>query len=160
MRGPARVIGFPARPRQSVMVCLSFDSRGRVQTLLRKAQRTALELGADWYAVHVDCDLRDKAAVPGRDFHALLDAIVMAADMGAEVIWLKSPDITQALLNFARDARVKRIMLGRGRYPRRGRLRGGSVTAEIIKGGREFEIEVIGLGRGGEGASRGADSTL
>ncbi len=154
MSGPAKVIGFPAHPRETVMVCVSADSRGRVQTLLRKAQSTALELGADWYAVHVDCDLRDKAAAPGYDFHSLLDAVVMAADMGAEVIWLKSPNVTQALLGFARDARVKRIMVGRGRHPRRGRLRGGSVTGEIIRGGREFEIQVVGFGREGEGASR------
>ena len=147
MNRPAKVISFPARAREGVMVCLSSNAAGSAQILLRKAYRTAAELDADWYAVHVDCELADKTAPVDRDFRATLDSVVLAADMGAEAVWLKAPDITEALLNFARDARVKRIIVGRARHGLGARLRKRSVTGELIERGREFEIEVVGLGR-------------
>ncbi len=146
MSRSARVISFPGRSRQGVMVCLSSNAPGTAQTLLRKARRAAAELGADWYAVHVDCEPADKIAAPDRDFHALLDSIVLAADMGAEAIWLKAPDITEALLCFARDARVRRIIVGRARHGSGARLAARSVTGELVARGREFEIEVVGVG--------------
>jgi len=145
MSGSAKVIGFPARVRAGVMVCLSSNPSG-ARILLRKAYRTASELDADWYAVHVDCATQDKTAAVERDFHALLDGIVLAADMGAEAVWLKAPDITEALLNFARDARVTRIIVGRARRGLGARLRSRSVVGELLERGREFEIEVVGLG--------------
>ena len=150
MSGSAKVISLPGRTRPGVMVCLSSDPSGNARILLRKAWRTAAELDADWYAVHVDCALEDKSAAPGRDFRALLDSVVLAANMGAEAVWLKAPDITEALLNFARDARVTRIIVGRARHRLGARLRRRSVTGELVARGREFEIEVVGLGRNGE----------
>jgi two-component system sensor histidine kinase KdpD len=150
MNGPAKVIGFPAPPRAGVMVCLSSSPSGSARILLRKAWRTAAELDANWYAVHVDCEVRDKTGPVDHDFHALLDGIVLAADMGAEAVWLKAPDIAEALFDFARDARIKRIIVGRARHGLGGRLRKRSVTADLIDRGREFEIEVVGLGRSGQ----------
>jgi two-component system, OmpR family, sensor histidine kinase KdpD len=149
MNGSAKVISFPTRARTGVMVCLSSNAAGGAQILLRKAYRTAAELDADWYAVHVDCEVADKTAPVDRDFRAMLDSVVLAADMGAEAVWLKAPDITEALLNFARDARVRRIIVGRARHGLGARLRKRSVTGELIERGREFEIEVVGLGRRG-----------
>ena len=84
MSGSAKVISLPGRARAGVMVCLSSDPAGNARILLRKACQTAAELDADWYAVHVDCTLEDKSAPPDRDFRALLDSVVLAADMGAE----------------------------------------------------------------------------
>ncbi|HEY2105084.1 MAG TPA: hypothetical protein VGH29_04835, partial [Candidatus Binataceae bacterium] len=57
---------------------------------------------------------------------------------------------TEALLNFARDARVTRIIVGRARDGLGARLRKRSVTGELITRGREFEIEVVGVGRDGQ----------
>jgi two-component system, OmpR family, sensor histidine kinase KdpD len=150
MSSRAKVISLPARARTGLMVCISSSAAGSSQILLRKACRTAAELDANWYAVHVDCEVTNKTRPGDRDFRAMLDSVVLAADMGAEAVWLKAPDITEALLNFARDARVRRIIVGRARHGLGGRLRKRSVTGELIERGREFEIEVVGLGRRGE----------
>src|SRR5262249_30233548 len=115
-----------------------------------KARTRAAELDADWYAVHVDCEMGDKTAPVDRSFRAVLDALVLATGMGAEAVWLKAPDITAALLDFARDARVKRIIVGRARHGVGARLRRRSVPARLIEHGRQFEIEIVGLGRNGE----------
>jgi two-component system sensor histidine kinase KdpD len=138
--------------REGVMVCLSSNASGNA-IMLRKAARAAAELDADWYAVHVDTLVADKSAAPDRDFRALLDSVVLAADLGAEVVWLKAPDITETLLAFARDARVTRIIVGRARRGLGARLRKRSVTRELIDHGRQFEIEVVGLVRDSTGTS-------
>jgi len=153
MSNAAKILNFPGRMREGVMVCLSSNVSGRA-ILLRKAAKAAAEMNADWYAVHVDTSVADKSAAPDSDFRALLDSVVLAADLGAEAVWLKAPDITEALLAFARDARVTRIIVGRARRGLGARLRRRSVTGELIARGREFEIEVVGLGRDGAGARR------
>jgi two-component system, OmpR family, sensor histidine kinase KdpD len=149
MSNATKVVAFPVRAREGVMVCLSANLAGS-QILLRKAARAAAELEADWYAVHVDTSLDDKTTAPNREFRALLDSVVLAADMGGEAVWLKAPDITEALLAFARDARITRIIVGRARHGLGARLRRRSVTAELVTRGREFEIEVVGLERSAE----------
>lgn len=146
MSNAAKILPFPARAREGVMVCLSSSASGNA-IMLRKAARAAAELDADWYAVHVDTSVADKSAVPGDDFRAVLDSVVLAADLGAEAVWLKAPDITAALLAFARDARVTRIIVGRARRGLGARLRRRSVTGGLIDRGREFEIEVVGVSR-------------
>ena len=45
----------------------------------------------------------------------MLDSINLAADLGAEVVWLKSTEVVQAILDFANDKRITRIMVGRTR---------------------------------------------
>jgi K+-sensing histidine kinase KdpD len=61
----------------------------------------------------------------------------------------QGPGYAGALLAFARDARVKRIIVGRARRGLTARLRNRSVTGDLIAQGREFEIEVVGYGCGG-----------
>ncbi|MGO9061353.1 MAG: hypothetical protein ACLQU2_28835 [Candidatus Binataceae bacterium] len=146
MSNAGKVVRFPARVREGVMVCLSSNASG-AEILLRKASKAATELDADWYAVHVDTWVGDKTAAPDGAFRALLDSVVLAADLGAEAVWLKAPDITEALLAFARDARVRRIIVGRSRHGLGARLRHRSVTADLIAQGREFEIEVVGFAK-------------
>jgi K+-sensing histidine kinase KdpD len=91
MKQRARVLRMPGPARCGVMVCLSPNASG-AEILIRKAARAADDLGADWYAVHVDTRIEDKNQAPGTEFRALLDAVVLAADMGVEAVWLKAPD--------------------------------------------------------------------
>ena len=74
------------------MVGLSSNAHDRGM-LLRKACRIAGQLGADWYAVHVETPSEAVSRVSTRDFVKLLDNINLAGDLGAETVWLKSDDI-------------------------------------------------------------------
>src|SRR6185437_8366362 len=99
---------------ERIMVCLS-SRLGSSMPLLRKASRAAGEANAGWYAVHVETPEKTTQKISTRDFRALLDSINLAADMGAEVVWLKGPDIIKSLLDFAHEKRITRIMIGRPR---------------------------------------------
>lgn len=127
---------------ERVMVCLSSNSQGS-EDLLRKAARTAAQLNADWYAVHVETPPESVQKISTADFRALLDNINLAADMGAEVVWLKSPEVVKALLDFARERKITRMVMGRTRPTLWNRLLRRSVTARLLAAGRDFDIEVV-----------------
>jgi transposase len=57
-----------------LMVCLSSNREGG-EELLRRAGRTAAQLNADWYAVHVETPAESFQTISGADFGNLLDNI-------------------------------------------------------------------------------------
>ena len=59
-----------------------------------------------------------------RSFVALLDNINLAGELGAETVWLKSADPVKAMLDFAREHGVEKIIIGRTHQPFWRRLAG------------------------------------
>jgi two-component system sensor histidine kinase KdpD len=127
---------------ERVMVCLSSNPEGS-EDLLRKAARTAARLSAEWYAVHIETPAESAQKISTADFRALLDNVNLAADLGAEVAWLKSNDVIGALLDFAREKRITRIVLGRTHGGWWNRFRHGSTTARLLDAARDFDVEIV-----------------
>jgi two-component system sensor histidine kinase KdpD len=127
---------------EQLMVCLSSNREGG-QELLRKAGRIAAQLNADWYAVHVETPAESIQKTSGADFGNLLDNIKLAADMGAEIAWLKSPDVIKALIEFARDKAITLIVVGQAQPRFWNRILRRSLTSRLLAEGRDFNIEVV-----------------
>jgi two-component system, OmpR family, sensor histidine kinase KdpD len=128
---------------ERIMVCLS-SRPGSSRQLLRKACRAAGELNADWYAVHVETPAESARKISTADFRALLDSINLAADLGAEVVWLKAPDVVKAILEFAHDKRITLIMVGRTRPGLLNHLFDRSTMRRLIDKARDFDVHVVG----------------
>ena len=128
---------------ERVMVGLSSNAHDRGM-LLRKACRIAGQLGADWYAVHVETPAEGVSRISTHDFVKLLDNINLAGDLGAETVWLKSDDIVSALLGFAREHGITKIVLGRTHQPLWRRLLKGDVTKRLLNAADDFDVEVVG----------------
>jgi len=143
MSSGAKVISFPGRAREGLMVCLSANPSGRTQILLRKAYRTASELDADWYAVHVETPSESVQKSSTGNFRALLDNINLAADMGAEVVWLKAQDVVKAVIAFAQERKITRMVVGRTHPTLWNRLLRRSLTTRLLGEARDFDIEVV-----------------
>jgi two-component system sensor histidine kinase KdpD len=126
---------------ERVMVCLSSNAEGSNERL-RKAARIAGQLNADWYAVHVETPAESVQKISTTDFRALLDNINLAADLGAETVWLKSEDVVKALLDFARDKKITRIVIGRTRPRRWNRLFHRSFTHRLLTAATDFDVVV------------------
>lgn len=126
-----------------LMVCLSSNPEGSPE-LLRKAARGADRLNADWYAVHVETPRESVQRISTADFRALLDNINLAADLGAETVWLKSDNVVQALVDFARENRITRIIIGRPRTGLWNRLFHNAVGDQLISAAKDFDIELVG----------------
>jgi two-component system, OmpR family, sensor histidine kinase KdpD len=139
-------------PTERVMVGLSSNAYDRGM-LLRKACRIAGQLGADWYAVHVETPAEAVNRISTRDFVKLLDNINLAGDLGAETVWLKSEDVVAAMLKFAREHRITKIVLGRMHQPLWRRVVKGDVTKRLLNAAEDFDVEIVG----GEGAEEPDD---
>jgi two-component system sensor histidine kinase KdpD len=135
--------GRRPQPTERVMVGLSSNARDSGK-LLRKACRIAGQLGADWYAVHVETPSEAVSRINTRDFVKLLDNINLAGDLGAETVWLKSEDVVASLLDFAREHGVTKIVLGRTHRPLWRRWLRGDVTKRLLGAATDFDVEVVG----------------
>ena len=134
---------------ERLMVCLSSNPDGSDQ-LLRKAARSADRLNADWYAVHVETPDESVQKISTADFRALLDNINLAADLGAETVWLKANDVVAALIEFAREHRVARMVIGRTRPSWWNRLLRRSISRQLISAASDFDVELVGQGDAGQ----------
>jgi two-component system sensor histidine kinase KdpD len=130
---------------ERLMVCLSSNPDGSDE-LLRKAARSADRFNADWYAVHVETPEESVQKISTADFRALLDNINLAADLGAETVWLKANDVVKALIEFAREHRVTRLIIGRTHPTLWNRLLGRSITRQLISAATDFDIELASHG--------------
>src|SRR6202521_2286484 len=116
---------------ERVMVCLSSNPEGS-EELLRKGARAAAQMNAEWYAVHVETPNESVQKISTANFRSLLNNINLAADLGAEVVWLKSPDVIKALLDFAQEKQITRIIVGRTRSSLWNRLFHRSIGNRIL----------------------------
>jgi two-component system, OmpR family, sensor histidine kinase KdpD len=127
---------------ERLMVCLSSNPQGG-EELLRKTARTAAQANADWYTVHVETPGESVQKISAADFRTLLDNINLAADMGADVAWLKSPDVIKALIEFAQDKKITRIVVGQTHPGLWNRIFRRSLTSRLVSEPRDFDIEVV-----------------
>jgi two-component system sensor histidine kinase KdpD len=77
------------------------------------------------------------------DFVALLDNINVASDLGAETVWLKSDDVVKALIDFAHDKGVTKVIVGRTHQPLWRRWLKGDVVARLVADARDLDVEIL-----------------
>jgi len=127
---------------ERLMVCVSSNPDG-TEEILRRATRIAGRLNADLYAVHVETPGESVSKISTANFRALLDNINLAADLGAEVVWLKSTDVLKCLLDFAHEKKITQIIVGRTHYNLWNRLVRHSLTNELINRATNFDVVVV-----------------
>ncbi len=125
-----------------IMVGVSSNAADTGQ-LLRRASRIAGQLNAEWFAVHVETPSESIRNICTSDFVKLLDNINLANGLGAETVWLKSDNVVKALIDFARDKGVSKIIVGRTHQPRWRRLLKGDVPARLLADARDVDVEVV-----------------
>jgi two-component system, OmpR family, sensor histidine kinase KdpD len=128
---------------ERVMVGLSSNPEDG-KRLLQKAARIAGQLNADWYAVHVETPGESVRKIDTRNFVALLDNINLASELGAETVWLKSVNPVKAMLDFAHEHGVEKIIIGRTHQPFWRRWLRKDVTERFLAEAKDVDIEIVG----------------
>ncbi len=125
--------------RERVLVCIGPSPAS--ERLVRAARRIASGFHAPWSAVHVDLTGAPPLAPEDRD---RVDAhLALAESLGGELVHLQGSDVGRAVLAFAREHRVTRIVAGKPTHSRwRNGLRGGLLDA-LIRGSGDIELHVI-----------------
>jgi len=94
--------------RDSQLVCIGPGTEG--ERLVRRAARQAAQLDAPWHAVYVETPALQRLGAERRK--AILAALKLASDMGAETAVLADADPVQAVARYAREHNLARLLVG------------------------------------------------
>ncbi|AOJ38625.1 sensor protein KdpD [Burkholderia lata] len=94
--------------RERLLVCVGPGAEA--PTLVRAAARLAASLKADWIAVYVETPRLQR--LPAARRQRTLDALKLAAELGAETATLAGADAVAALIGYAKVRNVSKIVAG------------------------------------------------
>ncbi|MBN3115571.1 two-component system sensor histidine kinase KdbD [Pectobacterium brasiliense] len=95
--------------RDAILLCIGHGTGN--EKLVRTAARLAARLGSAWHAVYVETPRLHRLPEPQR--RAILRALKLAQDLGAETVTLSEPDEELAVLRYAREHNLGKIVIGR-----------------------------------------------
>ncbi len=131
--------------RERILVCVG-PSPGS-ERLIRATKRMAEGVRAPWVAVTVE--VIGAPPMSAKDAGRLEAHLRLTEQLGGDVIRLRGPRVAEALLEYARDHNVTRIVAGKPTHSRwRDRLR-GSLLDDLIRGSGPIEVLVIAPVEGG-----------
>lgn len=95
--------------RDAILLCIG-DNRGS-EKLVRTAARLAARLDSVWHAVYVETPRLHRLSEARR--RGILRTLQMAQDLGAETATLSDPHEADAVLRYAREHNLGKIIIGR-----------------------------------------------
>jgi two-component system sensor histidine kinase KdpD len=124
---------------ERILVCVRPNPES--DRLVRAARRLAAQLRAEWIVAYVESPAQPPLSAAERQ--AIAGTMKLADELGAQTAALSGESVSDALLTFARERNVSRIVVGKPVHARwRDRLR-GSLLDEIVRGSAGIEVHVL-----------------
>lgn len=95
--------------RDAILLCIGHSTGN--EKLVRTAARLAAKLGSVWHAVYVETPQLHR--LPEHQRRAILSALRLAQELGAETATLADPAEDKAVLRYAREHNLGKIVIGR-----------------------------------------------
>ena len=95
--------------RDAVLVGIGADDQA--DKLVRTGARMASQLDVPWHVVHVETPAEQRQSDAERD--RVMQALQLAQEMGATTATVSAPNTVRALVRYARDYNLSRVVLGR-----------------------------------------------
>lgn len=95
--------------RDAILLCIGHNSGN--EKLVRTAARLAAKLGSVWHAIYVETPQLHR--LPEHQRRAILGALRLAQELGAETATLADPAEDKAVLRYAREHNLGKIVIGR-----------------------------------------------
>ncbi len=124
---------------ERILVCVRPNPQSG--QLVQAARRLAARLRAEWIVAYAESP--SQPVLSDIERHALAEAFKLAEQLGAVTAVLSGESVGQALLTYAREHNVSKIVAGKpARTGWRDRLLGSPVD-EIVRGSGEIDVYVI-----------------
>jgi two-component system sensor histidine kinase KdpD len=136
----ANAIAGPWPTQERILVCINESPAAR--EAIRVAKRSADRARAEWIALNVAQARME--ALPEADKDRLAGSLRLAERLGAELATLEAEhDVAEAILAYASDRNVRRIVIGRPRpRPFWARLTSEDVATDVLRRSGPFEVTV------------------
>ncbi len=128
---------------ERIMVCVSPGPDSA--RLVRAAKRMADQLGAPWVAAWVETPAQLRLPAEVRD--RVTRTLRLAEQLGAETFTLPGQKMSEAILAFAHDRNVTKIVVGKPRRRLWTRILLGSIVDTLVQGSGDIDIYVISAER-------------
>jgi two-component system, OmpR family, sensor histidine kinase KdpD len=109
--------------------------------LVRAAKRMADQLGAEWIAAYVETPAQLRLPPEARD--GVIQTMRLAEQLGAQTITVSGQTMSEALLAYAHDRNVSKIVVGKPTRTRWQRILFGSIVDTLVQGSRDIDVYVI-----------------
>src|SRR5882672_3166453 len=128
---------------ERLLVCISPGPESA--RLVRSGKRMADRLGAPWVAAYVETPAQLRLPPEVRD--RVTQTLRLAEQLGAETVRLPGQKMSEALLAFAHDRNVTKIVVGKPRRRLWTRILIGSIVDALVLGSGDIDIYVISAER-------------
>src|SRR5574344_1824475 len=126
--------------QDALLLCLGpQDGSDKV---VRTAARLAARLGSPWHAVYVETPRLHR--LPEAQRRGILQTLKLAGELGAETATLAAPDEVQAVLAYAREHNLGKIVIGRRQRESFWR-RGGRFAERLGRQGADLDLIVVAV---------------
>jgi two-component system sensor histidine kinase KdpD len=126
--------------QDALLLCLGpQDGSDKV---VRTAARLAARLGSPWHAVYVETPRLHR--LPEAQRRGILQTLKLASELGAETATLAAPDEVQAVLGYAREHNLGKIVIGRRQRMSFWR-RGGRFAERLGRQGSDLDLIVVAV---------------
>lgn len=126
---------------ERVMVCISPSPTSK--KLIRRGARIAYRYKCEWFVVTVDCTNRFAPKMTESSQKMLDSHILLAKQLGANVVCLQGKSVSEALVDFANERHVTQIILGQSARTKVETLLRGSTINNLIRKVKNVEIHLI-----------------
>jgi len=113
--------------------------------LVRAAKRMADQIGAEWIAAHVETPAQLRLPAEVRD--GIVQTLRLAEQLGGQTITLSGETMSEAILAYARDRNVSKIVVGKPTRARWLRVLAGSIVDTLVQGSGDIDVFVVSGGR-------------
>ena len=132
---------------EKIMVCVA--SRGSAKKILRVGARIAGRFATDdWDAVYVETPNEEPGRITPEAYATLQENITFAETLGAKVVKLKSNNVADALLEYARENGITHVIFGQSARTRWDIFWRGSVINRFLREVKDAAVHVIPLEKG------------
>ena len=128
---------WPAGDR--ILVCISSHPLG--ERLIRAGRKLADDLDAEWTVVFVETPGHLK--MPAENRLRIQKSIHLAEELGAKVVRLTGTSVSEAVLSYAHQNNITKIIAGKPYRPRWYEIIRGSVIDQIIRASGSIDVYVI-----------------
>lgn len=128
---------WPATER--ILVCISSHPMG--ERLIRSGRRLANDLSAEWYVLFVETP--EQMHLPVENRIRVQDFMRLAEELGAKIANISGNSVPEAVLHFAREHNITKIVVGKPIRPRWYEILKGSVIDHIIRSSGSIDVYIV-----------------
>jgi two-component system sensor histidine kinase KdpD len=130
-----------------ILVCIGPGELA--ERLVRAGRRFAAALHADWIVAYIETPQLQRLPAAERD--GVMQNLRLAESLGATTVTLGAPQMSAAILDYARDKNITKILLGRPTRAGWRRWLLGSVVDTVVREAADIDVYLLGGERHGPG---------